>query len=169
MSEEKNEVDYMQPTRFWVNSLEENWPHLNQEFDESMKEVIPLLKVKGEISDFMREKAGIELVDVQVQCNTIIVSLGYPAVHEDDLNPITGWNELYPISIINFVESKAKAGLTYRNYTRKEDSKENLYYRLVDLINSAEILLYWLYPNSERRRVIRYKVFEKNDNRGYYL
>lgn len=168
MSKEKR-VNYIQATKFWVNSLEENWPHLNQEFDEAMREVIPLLKIKGEVSDFKIEKAGLELVDVQVQCNTIIVSLGYPAVREDDLNPITGYNELFPVSIINFVESKAEAGLTYRNYIRKEDSKENLYEGLIELIHNAEILLYWLYPNSERRRVIRYKVFEKNDNRGYYL
>ena len=134
-----------------------------------MREAIPLLRIKGEIPESMREKAGMELVDVQVQCNTIIVSLGHPAVHEHDLDPITVFNELYPMSIINFVESKAGAGLAYRNYTRREGSEGELYYRLVDLIHSAEILLYWLYPDIERRRVIRHKVFEKNDNRGYYL
>lgn len=134
-----------------------------------MREAIPLLKIKGAIPESMKEKAGMELVDVQVQCNTIIVSLGYPAVHEHDLDPMTGFYELYPMSIINFVEIKAESGLAYRNYVRGENSKENIYCRLVDLIHSAEILLYWLYPDDERRRVIRHKVFEKNDNRGYYL
>lgn len=165
----ENEVSYLRPTKFCANSIDENWPHLNQEFDESMREAIPLLRIKGEIPESMKEKAGMELVDVQVQCNTIIVSLGYPAVHESDLNPITVFNELYPMSIINFVESKAGAGLAYRNYTRGEDSGRNVCYRLVDLIHSAEILLFWLYPDIEHRRVIRHKVFKKNDSRGYYL
>lgn len=168
-----SETDYLQPTIFWLDSLKDNWAHLNEEFDEAMELVIPAMRTLGQNLDNYKEEAAMELADVQVMCNTIIRRLEYPTVMEagqyNFCQPNIYRAETYAVQLIRFTEMKVRAGIKYREIARGNTTDgDELYYALKYLIIGAEALMSWLIPEQKDRTEIRRLVYEKNFKRGYY-
>ena len=168
----EQEIDYLQPTKFAsIQSLGELWAHLEEECNEALVVAIPCVCMASfGATASQKNDIAMELVDIQVMCNSIIKKLGqYPTLGADDFNTHKQMCGTLAMQIINLVECKAKAAMEYRSLIRGYNCySEELYHALVQLSNAAEALMVWVYATKENRDEIRKMVYLKNERRGYY-
>ena len=169
---EEQEIDYLQPTKFAsIQKLGELWAHLEEECNEALVVAIPCVCMSSfGATASQKNDIAMELVDIQVMCNSIIKKLGqYPTLGADDFNTHKQMCGTLAMQIINLVECKAKAAMEYRSLIRGYNCYgEDLYHALVQLSNAAEALMVWVYAAKENRDEIRKMVYLKNERRGYY-
>lgn len=148
------------------------WAHLEEECDEVLEIAIPAINKGGiKLNDEKRKAMAMELVDVQIMCNTIIASLGdYLLVDERMLNFKQQIKENYALQIINLMEQKTSAAMLYKDIIRKNKHTAKMEFRnrLCNVVIAAEALMSWILPDKKSRNETREKTFNKNNDRGYY-
>ena len=171
---ENEEIDYLQPTKFWqLETLPQLWAHLSDEVDEFLSAILPIVKkstMAGRVyTDEELYEAAMELVDIQVMCNTIAMKIDELPVKMSELPDRYMNCPLFVDQIMLLLETKAWASSEARAIIRGSQCYSGpLHAALIKTVFAAESVLRRMIYSEEKLVNVRKLVYEKNKKRGYY-
>lgn len=133
------------------------------------------MRCAGSMAETRRKNAIMELVDVQIMCNTILAKLDFgpsDMITMEDMDHAGRCGPRCSDNIMNFVEMWSLAFMEYRKKIRCSSryvDVDDLRLALFNVGWAAQRLMDCLAKNDSDITEARKTVWEKNNNRGYYL